>query len=100
MATFEELQPCHILFVSRSIPPAQQIAIINKTRDKWTLLVGEVPGFAERGGGINFFLEGGTVRFEINVEAVRREKLLLDAKLLNLGKKVSETGVQQGKNSN
>jgi hypothetical protein len=68
-------------------------------RDKATLLVGEVPGFAERGGGINFFVEGGTVRFEINVEAVRQEKLMLDAKLLNLGKKVSDTGVQPDKNS-
>jgi hypothetical protein len=99
MATIEELQPCHILFVSHSIPPAQQITVINKMRDKATLLVGEVPGFAERGGGINFFVEGGTVRFEINVEAVRQEKLMLDAKLLNLGKKVSDTGVQPDKNS-
>ncbi len=76
--------------------------IIHKIRndDKSTLLVGEVPGFAERGGMINFFLEGGTVRFEINVDAMRQEKLLIDAKLLNLGKKVSETGVQPGKNSN
>jgi hypothetical protein len=100
MATIEELQPCHILFVSRSIPTPQQTTIINKMRDNATLLVGEVPGFAERGGGVNFFLEGGTVRFEINVEAIRQEKLLLDAKLLNLGKKVSETGAQPGKNSN
>lgn len=91
MTTIEELQPCQILFVSRSIPIEQQSTIINKMRDNSTLLVGESPGFAERGGGINFFLEGGTVRFEINVEAIRQEKLLLDAKLLNLGKKVSET---------
>jgi hypothetical protein len=98
MATIEELQPCNILFVSRSIPLAHQIAIINKMRDNGTLLVGELPGFAEHGGGINFFLEGGTVRFEINVEAIRREKLLLDAKLLNLGKKVSEAGVPPGNN--
>jgi len=34
------------------------------------------------------------VRFEINVEAVRQEKLLLDAKLLNLGKKVAEGAPQ------
>jgi hypothetical protein len=93
MTTIEELQPCHILFISRSIPPEQQSSIIKKTQDKPTLLVGEVPGFAERGGGINFFLEGGTVRFEINVEAIKQEKLMLDAKLLNLGKKVSETAV-------
>jgi YfiR/HmsC-like len=99
MATIEELQPCHILFVSRLITPEQQTAIYNKLRDKWTLLVGESPGFAVRGGGINFFLEGGTVRFEINVEAIRQEKLLLDAKLLNLGKKVSESTSGQGKNS-
>jgi hypothetical protein len=94
MATIEKLQPCHILFVSRSVPMEQQFAIINKMRNKSTLLVGESPGFGERGGGINFYLESGTVRFEINVEAVKQEKLLLDAKLLNLGKKVSETVAQ------
>ncbi len=100
MATVDELQPCHILFVSDSISKEKQIEIINKMRDKSTLLVGESPGFAERGGGINFFLEGGTVRFEINVAAIRQEKLILDAKLLNLGKKVPEPGSGQGKNPN
>ncbi|MGA2799357.1 MAG: YfiR family protein [Thermoguttaceae bacterium] len=99
MATIEELRPCHILFVSHSIPPAQQITIINKMRDKPTLLVGESPGFAERGGGLKFFLEGGTVRFEINVEAIRQQKLLIDAKLLNLGKKVPEAESGQDKKS-
>ena len=89
MATIEELQPCHILFVSHSVPLEQQNMIIHKIRndDKSTLLVGEVPGFAERGGMINFYLEGGTVRFEINVDAMRQEKFLIDAKLLNLGEK-------------
>jgi hypothetical protein len=91
MPTIEELQPCQILFVSHAIPPEQQVAIIGKLKDKATLLVGETPAFCERGGGINFYLEGGTVRFEINVEAIRREKLMLDAKLLNLGRKISET---------
>lgn len=100
MATIGELQPCHILFVSRSIPFPQQIEIINKMHGKPTLLVGESPGFAEHGGGINFFLEGGTVRFEINLEAVRQKKLIIDAKLLNLAKKVPETGSGQGKNPN
>ncbi len=100
MATIEELQPCHILFVSRTIPRAQQIAIFNKMRNKPTLLVGETPGSAERGCGINFFLEGNTVRFEINVEAIRQKMLILDAKLLSLGKKVPEIGAEQGKNAN
>jgi hypothetical protein len=86
MPTIEDLQPCHILFISRSIPLEDQAAIINKMRDKSTLLVGEVPGFSEHGGGINFYLEGSTVRFKINVDAIRQGKLILDAKLLNLGK--------------
>jgi hypothetical protein len=88
MSTADQLPPCHILFVSRSLAPAEQTAIINKTRDKPILLVGESAGFAEQGGGINFFVESGTVRFEINVEAIRQKALVLDAKLLNLGKKV------------
>jgi hypothetical protein len=95
MPVIEELRPCHILFVSHSIPLEQQIAIINKMQDKASLVMGEVPGFAERGGGINFYLESGTVRFEINIEAIKQEKLKLDAKLLNLGKKVSGTIGQQ-----
>ncbi len=97
MTTIEEFQPCNILFVVRSVPVEQQHKIIKKFRDKATLIVGETPGFAEHGGGINFFVEGGTVRFEINVEAVRQGKLMLDAKLLNLGKKVPETLNQQVK---
>ena len=100
MASIEEMQTCHILFVSHSVSPAQHDAIINKMRDKPTLLVGETPGFAEHGGGLNFFLEGGTVRFEINVEAIRQKMLIIDAKLLNLGKKVPEAESGQDKKSN
>ena len=98
MATIEDLQPCHILFVASSIPFPKQVALIDKMRNKPTLLVGESPGFADHGGGINFFVEAGTVRFEINAEAIRQKNLIMDAKLLNLGKKVPETG--QAKNSN
>ena len=99
MPTIENLQPCHILFVPHTLPLAEQIAIISRMRDKPTLLVGETPGFAEHGGGINFFLEGGTVRFEINADAIRQQKLLIDAKLLNLGKKLPEAAAGQAKNS-
>ena len=90
MASVEVLKPCHILFVSRSIPPEQQVKIIQQLNSKPILLVGEVPGFTEQGGGINFFLQGGTVQFEINVDAIRQEGLMLDAKLMSLGKKASD----------
>jgi hypothetical protein len=48
------------------------------------LLVGESPGFAGQGGTVNFLLDQGTVRFEINTETARRQQLVFDAKLLNL----------------
>jgi hypothetical protein len=97
MPTIDKLQPCQILFISHVVPLEQQFAVIDKLKNNATLLVGETPGFCERGGGINFYLENGTVRFQINVEAIRREKLMLDAKLLNLGKKISETAAPAAK---
>ena len=81
-------QPCHILFVSRSLPQDQQAALIRNTQGAAMLVVGETPGFAESGGGANFVVEEGQVRFEINVATARQSRLRMDAKLLNLGKPV------------
>jgi hypothetical protein len=81
-------QPCHILFVSRSLPQDQQTALIRNTQGTAMLVVGETPGFAENGGGANFVIEGDRVRFEINVHTARQARLRMDAKLLNLGKPV------------
>ncbi len=84
----EYKQRCHILFVSRSIPPEQQAALIRNTQGTATLVVGETPGFAGNGGGANFFVDGDRVRFEINVDIARHSRLRMDAKLLNLGRPV------------
>ncbi len=81
-------QPCHILFVSRSLSQDQQTALIKNTQGTTVLVVGEIPGFAENGGGVNFFIDGDRVRFEINVTTARQSRLRMDAKLLNLGKPV------------
>jgi len=81
-------QPCHILFVSRSVPPDQQAALIASTQAAAVLVVGETPGFAENGAGANFYLDGERIRFEINIANARRSQLRMDAKLLNLGKPV------------
>jgi hypothetical protein len=80
--------PCHILFVSRSLTPEQQAAVIAKTKGQPVLLVGETPDFAERGGIVNFYTEGDRILYEINANAARRADLRIDAKLLNLGKPV------------
>jgi hypothetical protein len=86
-ATLDDVKgPCHILFVSGSPTSEQQSAIIAKTAGKPILVVGDTPGFAERGGTANFARDGEYVSFEINVGAARRSQLEVNSKLLSLAK--------------
>ena len=84
----EVRQPCHILFVSHSVTAEQQAAVLRQLDGKPVFVVGETPGFAEKGGTANFFIDGERVGFEINVNSARRAQLRMEAKLLSLGKSV------------
>jgi hypothetical protein len=87
----KEFAGCHMIFITSSIDAEEQKKIIEKSKGTPLLTIGEIPRFAEIGGDVNFFLEGDRVRFEINVDTLRGKKLLIDAKLLSLGKKLSST---------
>jgi hypothetical protein len=91
--TVEDLTSCHILFVSRS-EEGRNEPILATLADVAILTVGEVKGFAERGGTVNFFLEGGRLRFEVNTEAVRRAGLKVASQVLRLARIV---GADPGK---
>ena len=58
------------------------------------LTIGEAEGFAAQGGIINFKMEEGRVRFEINVEAATRENLRISSKLLTLAE-IVKPGLQK-----
>ena len=74
---------CHLLFVPASQDRhTRQIAIDAAKRP--VLLVGEANGFAERGGAVNFVLEGDRVRFQINPGAAGERGLKVSSKLLQL----------------
>jgi hypothetical protein len=82
--TVADLKTCHILFVSKS--EQQRLAgILADLRGAGALTVGEVEGFTQRGGMINFFLKGDKLRFEINLNAARDNGIRLSSKLLSLG---------------
>lgn len=87
--SLDSLADCQILFIPNSVTVEQQQRIIEKLRKKPVLLVGEIPKFIDLGGGVDFFLDGNHVRFEINVDAIVRKKMQIDAKLLRIGKKVT-----------
>ena len=65
--------------------------------DREVLTVGEIEGFARRGGMINFYLEGNRVRFEINPAAAQRGRLKISSQLLGLGKIIRTESVKEGK---
>jgi len=74
---------CQMLFVS-SAQPRRTRVLLTQLRMTGLLIVGEVAGFANDGGVINFKLKDGNVRLEINVTAAERERLHISSKLLSL----------------
>jgi hypothetical protein len=50
------------------------------------LLVGASPGLAERGAHVNFYIDDGRVRFEINQQACERAGLGLSFRLRNVAR--------------
>jgi len=90
-----DLKSCQIIFVSereeKSLPE-----ILNSLKAASALLVGESADFAERGGGVQFFLEDNKLRFAVNVDAVKRARLQASSKLLALARIVHDQDHPKG----
>ena len=93
--SFDELKLCHIIFVCSS-EKERFTEIIEMLKDTNVLLVGDMEGFAQLGGIINFILVEKKVRFEINVAAAERAGLKISSKLLTLAKIVVEEKLTEG----
>jgi len=78
---------CQILFVSSSERKRLR-TILGGVRSSGILTVGEIESFTAEGGMINFTLERGRVRFEINLEAAEQEGLHISSKVLSLARLV------------
>jgi hypothetical protein len=79
----QEAVDCRIVFVSLSVDGQlkEVLAELDKTG---ALTVSDMPSFSRRGGMIEFVLEGGRVRFEVNLGVAERAGLTLSAQLLKL----------------
>lgn len=86
-----DLRPSHILFVSSS-EKDQLNEILQSVKDTSVLTVGEVEGFCDKGGIINFILVDNKVRFEINPDAAHKASLVISSKLLRLATIVRTQG--------
>jgi hypothetical protein len=79
--TVQEIESCHILFVSRREQGHLQ-EILDSLKGRSILTVSDFEGFASRGGMIRFVTDRNRIRLRINLEAARAANLTLSSKLL------------------
>jgi hypothetical protein len=79
---------CHILFVPAGVQADEPL---KNARTQPVLTVGESPDFVRQGGIINFILEEGKVRFEIDPANAERARLRISSRLLRLARPPSAT---------
>ena len=83
VAEVQAASACHILFLSSSERKRER-SILGEIKGSKILTVGETEGFAVEGGIVNFKLDDGKVRIQINVDAAEQAKLQISSKLLSL----------------
>ncbi len=74
---------CQILFVSDADRKRVK-STIDRVHGAGVLTVSDEPGFAARGGVINFKIDGNHLKFQINLSAAAEQKLTVSSKLLSL----------------
>lgn len=77
----EEIETCHVLFISRS-EAARLEQILARLKDRNILTVGDIDGFAGRGGMIRFVKKANKIRLRVNLEATKTAHLTISSKLL------------------
>jgi hypothetical protein len=91
VSELRDLKTCQLVFVgdreNKRVPE-----VLNSLKGSSALVVGESQGFADRGGGIQFYMEDNKVRFSANVDALQRARLTVSSKLLALARIVHDKG--------
>jgi len=81
-----EAKQVHVLFISLDNPHYNQ-ALLQQLGSAPVLTIAEDEGFVKSGGMIEFFLEKGKVRFNLNMPAAKRAGLSINARLQALARK-------------
>ena len=75
---------CHLLFV----PAGAETPALLRERSAHTITVGESNRFEDMGGAVRFVLEGGRVRFNVNLQPVEERGVRISARMLKLANRV------------
>ena len=85
----EDIQECEIVFVTASRGEDLE-RILQNIGDNNILTVSDTRGFAQRGIAINFIIEQGKIKFELNTRALKRAGLIVSSQLQKLAILVDE----------
>jgi hypothetical protein len=77
------LRSCHVLYVSGLTAKAAALAV-SALADAPVLTISDLDQFARIGGMAQLYVEGGTLRFRVNLDTAKRSRLQLSSKLLSL----------------
>lgn len=78
---------CHLVVVDTA-DRRMISAVLEKSRRLPVLTVGDIDGFTHEGGLVEFYLQQGKVRFEINLTAARQSRLKFSSQLLKVSRVV------------
>ena len=78
---------CEVIYIHSSFSDWHQLLLEQRAP---ALTVGEVPGFVAAGGMIELLLDSDSVRFDVNLGALREQHIRLPAQVLKLARRVRE----------
>lgn len=84
-----DLSRCHLLYISKS-EESYVAQILAQVRGKPILTISSLENFAVNGGMIQFYLRNNKVRFLIDPQTIRNERLQPDANLLRIADLVGD----------
>lgn len=88
------MRACHVLYVT-GLDQKHTQQMIDELTGAPVLTVSDREQFAQSGGIAGLFVEGGKMRFAINVEAAQRARLRISSRLLTLAKIVKDDHARQ-----
>lgn len=83
------LASCRLLFAS-GLDATRSVALLESVAGQSVLTVSDLDKFAQRGGVAQLVVDHGTMSFFVNLDAMRRARILLSSKLLSLAQIVKD----------
>jgi hypothetical protein len=86
LVTAGSMRRCHMLYLS-GVSASQAALVLADLQDAPVLTISDIGGFTEAGGIVNFFFEGGQLRFRIKLQTLKRTHLQISSRVLGLAKR-------------